>query len=91
MGPPASATAPLPSFWALAPRGGLRGLALTIAMGLTAAWAFLDLAFTVTQVPMLLVVGSGVDVLRIGAWYAFLLLLTKRPSARHGRRGARGA
>jgi putative PEP-CTERM system histidine kinase len=61
------------------PRGGLRGLALTTAAGLTAAWALLELAFTVTQEPILFAFGNVVDVLRIGAWYAFLLMLNERP------------
>ena len=60
-------------------RGGLRGLTLLIAVGLTAAWALLDLAFALTQVPVLIALGAVVDVLRIGAWYAFLLVLIERP------------
>ncbi len=35
-------------------RGGLRGLALLCAVGLTAAWALLNLAFALTQAPVLL-------------------------------------
>ncbi len=56
-------------------RGGLRGVALLAAVGLTAAWAFLDLAFALAQAPILFALGAVVDVLRVGAWFAFLLLL----------------
>ena len=63
-------------------RDGLRGLALFVAVSLTAAWALFDLAFAVTQIPALLVSGSVADVLRMGAWYAFLLLLIERRHAR---------
>ena len=63
-------------------RDGLRGLALFAAVGLTAAWALLDLAFAFTQVPALLALGAVADVLRTGAWYAFLLVLIERRHAR---------
>ena len=63
-------------------RDGLRGLALFAAVGLTAAWALLDLAFALTQVPALLALGAVADVLRTGAWYAFLLVLIERRHAR---------
>jgi len=59
-------------------RGGLRGLALLTAVGLTAAWAFLGLAFALAQAPILFALGAVVDVLRVGAWFAFLLLLVER-------------
>ena len=62
-------------------RGGLRALALVIAVSLTAAWAVLNLTFTVIQVPALFAFGNVVDVLRVGAWYAFLLLLNERRPA----------
>ena len=62
-----------------ASRGGIRGLALTLAIGLTAAWAFVALAFALTQAPALYVAGGLADVLRMGAWYAFLLLLARQP------------
>jgi len=60
-------------------RGGPRGLALLIAVGLTAAWALFDLAFALTHAQALMTLGAVVDVLRIGAWYAFLLVLIERP------------
>jgi putative PEP-CTERM system histidine kinase len=60
-------------------RGSQRGRALAVAVGLTAAWAVVNLLLTVTQAPWLFVFGSVVDVLRIGAWYAFLLLLNESP------------
>ena len=59
-------------------RGGLRGLALLTAVGLTAAWAFLQLAFALTHAPVYFAFGAVVDVLRVGAWFAFLLLLIER-------------
>ena len=59
-------------------RGGLRGGAMMVAVGLTAAWAVVAFAFTTTQTPVLLAVGAFVDVLRVGAWYAFLLLAIQR-------------
>ena len=62
-------------------RGGARGQALLVAVGLTAVWALLDLAFALTQAPLLIFVGAVVDVLRIGAWYAFCLALIQRPVA----------
>jgi len=42
-------------------RGGLRSLALTLAACLTAVWAFLDLAFALTQVSPLFEVGAMAD------------------------------
>ena len=54
MGSRASATPPLPLYLGFGLRGGLRGLALLTAVGLTAAWALLDLAFALTQAPVLL-------------------------------------
>jgi putative PEP-CTERM system histidine kinase len=58
-------------------RGGPRALALTLVVGLTALWAFIDLAFALTQVNALFGIGAMADVLRIGAWYGFLLLLAR--------------
>jgi putative PEP-CTERM system histidine kinase len=59
-------------------RGGLRGAALLTAVGLTAAWALLDLAFALGRAPVLFTLGAIADVLRVGAWFAFLLLLIER-------------
>ena len=67
------------AYLAFGPRGGGRGLALTLAVGLTAAWSLLQLAYVETLAPTLLTVGNAVDVLRIGAWYAFVLLLNEGP------------
>ena len=39
-------------------RGGMRGLALALAVGLTALWAFVDLAFALTQATPLFEVGA---------------------------------
>jgi putative PEP-CTERM system histidine kinase len=60
-------------------RGGMRGLAQALAVGLTAAWALVDMSFVATQVPRLYDLGALMDVLRIGAWFGFLLLLTPQP------------
>jgi putative PEP-CTERM system histidine kinase len=60
-------------------RGGPRGLSLLIAAAVTVAWALVEIAFVLEQAPALHSLGAAVDVLRIGAWYAFLLLLTERP------------
>src|SRR5437762_2373630 len=60
-------------------RGGQRGRALAVAVALTAAWAVVNVLLTVTAAPWLFVLGSVIDVLRIGAWYAFLLLLNEGP------------
>jgi len=72
-------------------RGGSRGLALLVAVGLTAAWAFINLGFAVGQEQILFSLAAVADVLRIGAWYAFLLLLIERPSGDSADRGARRA
>ena len=63
-------------------RGGQRSRTLAVAVGLTAAWALVNVLLSVTQAPWLFVFGSVVDVLRIGAWYAFLLLLNEGPRDR---------
>src|SRR6185369_17734572 len=60
-------------------RGGQRGRALAAAVALTAGWALVNLMLAVTQAPWLYLFASVVDVLRIGAWYAFLLLLKEGP------------
>src|SRR5215471_10861886 len=62
-------------------RGGLRGRALAIAVGLTVAWAVINLLFAMTQAPSLFALANLVDALRMGGWYAFLLLLYERPQA----------
>ena len=69
-------------------RGGLRGLALLVAVGLTSVWGLLGLVFALAPTPALLAFGAVADVLRIGAWYAFLLLLMERPAAGGGCRNA---
>jgi putative PEP-CTERM system histidine kinase len=55
------------------PRGPRR-LSLFIAVGMTAGWALVNLAFVLTQRPALLALGVASDSLRIAAWYVFLLL-----------------
>jgi putative PEP-CTERM system histidine kinase len=62
-------------------RGGPRGRILVLATALTALWALVELAFVVVEAPVLYVAGTMADMLRIGAWYAFLLLIARRPPA----------
>jgi len=66
-------------YLASGPRGGLRGLSLLVAVGLTVAWAMLNCAYVLAPASALLTLGAAVDVLRVGSWYAFLLLLIERP------------
>ncbi|MEO8304456.1 MAG: XrtA/PEP-CTERM system histidine kinase PrsK [Betaproteobacteria bacterium] len=56
-------------------RGGLRGLALIVAAGITAVWALLGLTFALEPIQIFYSLASVVDVLRFGAWIAFLLLI----------------
>ena len=72
-------------------RGGLRGVALLTAVGMTAAWAFLNLAFALVHAPVLFALGALVDVLRFGAWFAFLLLLIDRRGGSAAEAAAAGA
>lgn len=60
-------------------RGGLRGGAMMVAVGLTAIWALVELAFALMEARSLLALGGIVDVLRVASWYAFLLLAIQRP------------
>jgi putative PEP-CTERM system histidine kinase len=60
-------------------RGGLRGLALLAAVALSAGWGLLVLAYAWLGSPLLLAGAALADVLRVGGWFAFLLLLVKRP------------
>ena len=62
-------------------RGGLRGVALLTAVALTAAWGFINLAVALAHAPYLFALGTMVDVLRMGAWFAFMLLLIGRRRA----------
>jgi putative PEP-CTERM system histidine kinase len=62
-------------------RGGPRGLALIAAVGLTALWALAGMAFALAQSPVFYSIAAFVDVLRIGSWFAFLILLIGRPQA----------
>ena len=57
-------------------RAGLAAFAMLGAIALTAVWGILGLAFGVTENLLLLTSCLLSDVLRYGAWYAFLLLLT---------------
>src|SRR5512135_2583320 len=62
-------------------RGGLRGLVLLVAVVLSALWGLLGLGFALSDVPWVLTGNALADVLRIGGWFAFLLLLVVRPRA----------
>jgi len=57
-------------------RGAKRGIALSLAVGLTVVWAFVNFGFAVTQSAVLRELGPLTDVLRMGAWFGFLLLLS---------------
>jgi putative PEP-CTERM system histidine kinase len=63
-------------------RGRMRGAALGLAVGLTTVWAFTNVAAVLTQDSALYSAGSVIDVLRIGAWYCFLLLLIRSTTPR---------
>ena len=56
-------------------RGGLRASVLVAAVMLSALWAGTGLAFSVSQTEGLWVAWRALDLLRAGAWCAFLLLL----------------
>ena len=58
-----------------ASRGGVRSVALALTVGLTALWAFISCAFALTEANALYQTAAFLDVLRIGAWFGFLLLL----------------
>ena len=60
-----------------ASRGGVRTFALALAVGLTAVWALVASAFALTQANLLYEAAALFDVLRVGAWYGFVLLLTQ--------------
>ena len=82
MGSRASPTPPWPSISAWVGAAGSAVVALAVAVGLTAAWACVNLLLTVTQALGCSCLAALVDVLRIGAWYAFLLLLNESPRDR---------
>jgi putative PEP-CTERM system histidine kinase len=56
-------------------RGGLRASVLVAAVMLSALWAGTGLAFSVSQAEGLWIAWRALDLLRAGAWCAFLLLL----------------
>ena len=62
-------------------RRGVPALALFCAAFSSAAWGTLGWAFALTEQPLLLLAATIADVLRIGSWYTFLLLLILRPRA----------
>lgn len=62
---------------ALGWRAGVHGLALLMAVGVSAVWGLLGVAIAVSQQPMLLTAGILADVLRVGGWYGFLLLIIR--------------
>src|SRR6186997_754962 len=75
----AIAYAALAVYLAFGWQAGLRGRTMMVAVGMTACWAVVEWAFAVFQTPVLPLVGALLDVLRVGAWYAFLLLAMQRP------------
>ena len=71
------------------PRGGLRRRSLLAAVGLTAAWALVNLAYVLAPTTDLLALGVAADALRSGAWYVFLLLPILLPQSAAGERAPR--
>jgi putative PEP-CTERM system histidine kinase len=63
------------------PKGGACGWALLSAAIISSAWGFLGSAFAVTQLPVLRTAAALADVIRIAAWYWFLLTLLTGPGA----------
>src|SRR6476619_5375975 len=63
-------------------RAGVPGLALASAVGVTALRGLVHLLFALTQDSAYYGAGAVIDVLRMGAWFCFLLLLG--PSATAG-------
>ena len=74
-------------FWRTAGTG-LRGLALVVAFGVTAAWAASNWGFVASRSPLLLAGGNGLDILRAAAWQMLLLLLMRGLGAAADDRGA---
>ncbi|HET7033564.1 MAG TPA: XrtA/PEP-CTERM system histidine kinase PrsK [Casimicrobiaceae bacterium] len=68
---------------------GTRGLAMIVAVALTALWALFGFGFALTQAREFLTLAALADVLRVGAWYAFLLLLIKHPTTDRAERESR--
>ena len=64
---------------AFALRRGMPVLALFVAVLVSSVWGALGWVFSVTQQPLFLTATAIVDVIRIGAWYGFLLVLIFRP------------
>ena len=66
---------------AVGSRRGMPGLALFLAVGLSAIWGGLGWGYAVSGRTGLLNATGFADLARIAAWYAFLLLLIMRPRA----------
>ena len=67
----------------LAWRNGSRGSFLIAAMGLSALWASANWAFVLTGWNWLFLLGNLLDVLRMGAWFGFLVALVFQPTAEY--------
>lgn len=65
----------------LAWRHGSRGSFLIGAMAISALWASANWAFALTGWNWLFLLGNLLDVLRMGAWFGFLLALVFQPAA----------
>ena len=72
-------------------RGGARGLALAVAVILTAVWAFLGAGFAYSHAHPLFLLAAVADVLRYGGWCGFLILLLRDPPAQPYKPDARRA
>ena len=70
-------------------RRGLRDCALLAATGLAAVWGLSVVAYAVLESPLWLLAGATADVLRNGAWFAFLLALMDRSDKSSAEGGAR--
>lgn len=67
----------------LAWRNGSRGSFLIAAMGVSALWASANWAFALTGWNWLFLLGNLLDVLRMGAWFGFLVALVFQPTAEY--------
>jgi putative PEP-CTERM system histidine kinase len=70
-------------------RRGLRDWSLLAATALAALWGISIVAYAMLESPLWLVAGAAADVLRNGAWFAFLLALMDRSDKSGAEGGAR--
>ena len=63
-------------------QGGRRAVSMLAAVALCAVWALSGLAFALTDRPLFMAAAIFADILRYGAWYAFILLLLRADPGR---------